>query len=58
MTQDRFVPLRKQSKRAQKEFFSRHRGDWNGVSPVTRQIPDKRKTTRTKEQTRSHLEDR
>ena len=33
------VPLKKQSKRAQKEFHSKRRGSWYGVSPVTRRIP-------------------
>ena len=33
------VPLKKQSKRAQKEFHSKRRGSWYGVSPVTRSVP-------------------
>jgi len=33
------VPLKKQSKRAQKEYHSRKRGSWYGISPVTRTVP-------------------
>ena len=37
------VPLKKQSKRAQKEFHSKRRGSWYGVSPVyQRWQPDAR----------------
>lgn len=32
------VPLKKQSKRAQKEFHSKQRGSWYGISPVTRAV--------------------
>lgn len=36
------VPLKKQSKRAQKEYHSRKRGSWYGISPVTRVVPSGR----------------
>ena len=36
------VPLKKQSKRAQKEFHSTRRGSWYGISPVTRSVPNGR----------------
>ena len=36
------VPLKKQSKRAQKEFHSTRRGSWYGISPVTRAVPSGR----------------
>ena len=36
------VPLKKQSKRAQKEFHSKRRGSWYGISPVTRTVPSGR----------------
>lgn len=36
------VPLKKQSKRAQKEFHSKRRGSWYGISPVTRAVPSRR----------------
>ena len=32
------VPLKKQSKRAQKEYHSKRRGSWYGISPVTRAV--------------------
>ena len=32
----KFVPLEKQSKRQQKEYYSTRRKDWNGINPVTR----------------------
>lgn len=34
------TPLKKQSKRAQKEFHSKRRGSWYGILPVTRTVPD------------------
>ena len=34
-----FVPLDKQSKKAQKEHHAKQRGSWNGISPVTRTVP-------------------
>lgn len=35
-----FVPLNKQSKKAQKEHHNKQRGSWNGISPVTRTVPN------------------
>lgn len=35
----RVVPIRKQSKLAQKAYYSKKRGSWNGVCPVTRVVP-------------------
>ena len=34
-----YVPLEKQSKRAQKAHHARRRNGWNGVNPVTRSVP-------------------
>lgn len=34
------VPLKKQSKKAQKEYYSKQRGSWYGISPVTRTMPN------------------
>ena len=34
------VPLAKRSKRAQKEFYDKQRGSWNGLNPVTRTVPN------------------
>ena len=36
------VPLKKQSKRVQKEYHSKKRGSWYGISPVTRVVPSGR----------------
>ena len=33
------VPIRKQSKKAQKKEHALQRGSWNGVNPVSRTIP-------------------
>lgn len=30
------IPLKKQNKKAQQEFYSQQRGSWGGVNPVTR----------------------
>ena len=35
-----FVPLKKQSKKAQKEHHAKQRGSWYGLSPVTRIAPN------------------
>lgn len=35
----RMVPLKKQSKRAQKKYHSSQRGTWHGLCPVTRTVP-------------------
>ncbi len=34
------IALRKQSKRAQREYHKKQRGSWYGVDPVTRTIPN------------------
>lgn len=38
----KYVPLKKQSKRLQKEYARKNRGSWNGVIPVTRVLADKK----------------
>lgn len=40
MTQ--IVPLKKQSKREQKEYHAKQRGRWNGLCPVTRTVPNRK----------------
>ncbi len=32
----KMIPLKKQSKRSQREYHAAQRGSWNGISPVTR----------------------
>ena len=34
------IPLCKQSKKAKKEYYAKQRGSWNGISPVTRTVPN------------------
>lgn len=34
------IPLKKQSKKAQKEQHAKQRGSWYGISPVTRTVPN------------------
>lgn len=36
------VPLKKQSKKAQQEFFSQQRGSWNGIKPATRIVESRK----------------
>ena len=45
----KMIPLEKQSKRNQREFFSKKRNSWNGISPVTRVAPDKTKYSRKRQ---------
>lgn len=34
------VPLKKQSKKNQREQYAKQRGSWFGISPVTRIVPN------------------
>ena len=43
------IPLSKQSKKKQKQYHAQQRGSWNGVSPVTRTEPDRKKYDRNRE---------
>lgn len=36
------IPLKKQSKRQQREFYASKRGSWNDVCPVTRTVESKK----------------
>lgn len=42
-----FIPLEKQSKKAQREYYTKQRGSWDGVVPVTKVIPNRKKTQQT-----------
>ena len=42
-----YVPLEKQSKSAQRAFYSAQRGSWNGVNPVTRKSRSGKQYSRT-----------
>ena len=38
----RMIPLKKQSKRLQRIYYLSKRGTWNGVSPVTRIVQNRK----------------
>lgn len=40
MSVKKLVLIQKMSKKAQKEYHARQRRDWNGLSPVTRIVPN------------------
>jgi hypothetical protein len=44
----KYVPLDKQSKRQQKEYYSRQRLDWGKVNPVTKVVPNLKVYSRKK----------
>ena len=44
----RFVPYEKLSKKKKRELDRAKRGDWGGISPVTRRAPDTKKYDRKK----------
>ena len=39
-TMDKFIPIDKQSKKKQKEFYAKQRGTWGTFNPVTRTVPN------------------
>lgn len=45
---DKFIPLSKQSKAAQKKFYKAQRGSWHGLPPVTRSVPSGKGYNRAK----------
>lgn len=44
----KYTPLEKQSKRAQKEFYAAQRKDWGGRRPVTQVVPNGKAYNRKK----------
>lgn len=44
----RWIPLEKQSKKAQKEYHDKQRRSWNGVCPVTRVAPSRKAYDRSR----------
>ncbi len=36
------IPLYKQSKKAQREYYAKQRESWYGISPVTRTVPSRK----------------
>jgi len=43
-----FIPLTKQSKNKQKEYFTSKRGSWGDINPVTRMPPNPKAYNRRK----------
>ena len=52
----KFVPLKKQSKKAQKIYHRRARGDWGEVRPVTRVIESGKAYSRARDRQALHKE--
>ena len=42
----KLIPLKKQSKAAQKEYAALKRGSWEGIKPITRVAESKKKYSR------------
>lgn len=42
------ISLKKQQKKAQKEFHAARRGSWNGVNPISRIVPSGKQYSRAK----------
>ncbi len=52
---EKFIPYPKLSKKEQKKLNAEKRRDWNGLSPVTRIVPDNKKAYRRNPKHRSRL---
>ena len=48
MKRQKFIPLGKQSKKAQQEYHAARRKDWGSLNPVTRKPPDPKAYNRKK----------
>lgn len=46
---DKFISISKQTKKQQKEYYSKHRNTWNGLNPVTRTVPNGKGYNRNKQ---------
>ena len=49
---NKFVSLDKRSKKAQKEYYSRHRCTWGELNPVTKSVPSGKTYNRKKDKKR------
>ena len=56
MLHNRYIPLEKQSKRAQRAFYAQKRGSWYGVVPVTRTEPSGKKYDRNRRKQKERRE--
>ena len=43
------VPLNKQSKKKQREYYEKQRGNWHGLCPITRVVPNKKAYNRKRD---------
>ena len=50
MIKMKFVPLKKQSKKAQRAYHLRSRKDWGEIRPVTRVVKSAKTYSRSREQ--------
>lgn len=37
---EKYVPIEKRSKRVQKRYYAQKRGNWGGINPITRKLPN------------------
>ncbi len=54
----KMIPLAKQSKKKQKQYHAQKRKTWDGISPVTRVVADKKKYDRNREKQAARRADR
>ena len=52
----KYVPIDKQSKQKQKDFYARKRRDWGEISPVTKAVPNAKLYNRKKSKHRYEIE--
>ena len=52
----KYVPIEKQSKQKQKEFYSMQRKEWGSLNPVTRKVPNLKTYDRKKSKRRYRYE--
>lgn len=46
---EKFIPVNKQTKKKQKEYFAKKRNDWGGLNPMTRTVPNGKGYNRKKQ---------
>ena len=54
----KYIPIEKQSKRKQKEYYAAQRRDWGDISPVTKAVPNGKIYNRKKSKHRHDYEPR
>ena len=53
----KIVPYDKMSKRKQKEYNKKRRTFWDNINPITKIIPNKKKSKKDEERTKSQYEE-